>query len=172
MQIWISIALIAFAPVVAGAQTPPPFAAAFDAIALNLTEAAAAMPGDKFLYRPLADLRSFGQIIAHVAGAHYLYCSQASGTKIPADVLKQLGTLRPYSDVATEAKARRYDKAELSDVLAQSIAFCKSAYESTDAKGWGRLIDNVAHSNEHYGNLVVYLRQNGIVPPSTARAGK
>jgi hypothetical protein len=57
-------------------------------------------------------------------------------------------------------------------MLAQSIASCKTAYESTDARGWGRLIDNIAHSNEHYGNLVVYLRQNGIVPPSTARATK
>ena len=170
------IALIAFAvtllPGIGLAQTPPPFAAAFDAVAANLAEAAAAMPVDKFGHRPVAEVRSFGQVIAHVTGAHYLYCSQAAGTKLPPDVLKQLGALRPYSDVATEAKARAYGKAELAVLLTQSIAFCKSAYESTDAKGWGTLIDNIAHSNEHYGNLVVYMRQNGIVPPSTARMAK
>ena len=57
-------------------------------------------------------------------------------------------------------------------MLAQSIAFCKIAYESTGAKGWGTLINNIAHSNEHYGNLVVYMRQNAVVPPSTARVVK
>lgn len=164
--------LLTMAPATSGAQTPPRFAAAFDAVAANLSEAAAAMPVDKFTYRPVAEVRSFGQIVAHVTGAHYLYCSQASGGTMPREVMKQLGALRPYSDVATEAKARAYDKAELSGLLKQSIAFCKSAYESTDAKGWGTLIDNIAHSNEHYGNLVVYMRQNGIVPPSTARTGK
>jgi uncharacterized damage-inducible protein DinB len=164
--------LITLIPASARSQTPPAFAAAFDAVAANLSEAAAAMPADKFGYRPVAEVRSFGQIIAHVTGAHFLYCSQASGTKMPPEVLKQLGALRPYSDVPTEAKARTFDKAELSALLAHSIAFCKGAYEATDAKGWGRLIDNIAHSNEHYGNLVVYMRQNAIVPPSTARSAK
>ena len=164
--------IVVVAPTVVTAQTPPAFAAAFDAFAMNLSEAAAAMPAEKFRYRPAAEVRSFGQIIAHVTGAHFLYCSQASGTKLSPDVLKQLGALRPYSDVPTEAKARSYPKEELSALLAQSITFCKSAYESTDARGWNRLIDNIAHSNEHYGNLVVYLRLNGIVPPSTARATK
>ena len=89
---------------------------------------------------------------------------------MPPEVLKQLGALRPYSDVATEAKARAHHKAELSALLDQSIAFCKSAYESTDAKGWGTLINNIAHSNEHYGNLVTYMRLKGLVPPSTERA--
>jgi uncharacterized damage-inducible protein DinB len=166
------VALVLLTPALGGAQTPPPFAAAFDAIAGNLSDAAAAMPAEKFAYRPVAEVRSFGQIIAHVTGAHFLYCSQASGAKIPAEMLKQLGGLRPYSDVPAEAKARSYDKSELSALLAQSVAFCKGAYESTDAKGWGTLINNIAHSNEHYGNLVVYMRQNGIVPPSTARTAK
>jgi hypothetical protein len=172
MKPMLIVMLLVLLPASAGAQTPPAFAAAFDAIAANLSEAAVAMPADKFGYRPVAEVRSFGQIIAHVTGAHFLYCSQASGTRMPADVLKQLGALRPYSDVPTEAKARAFDKAELSAMLAQSIAFCTSAYESTDAKGWGRLIDNIAHSNEHYGNLVVYMRQNAVVPPSTARTAK
>ena len=171
MKITVLLALLV-TPAAAAAQTPPAFAAAFDAFAMNLSEAAAAMPAEKFAFRPAAEVRSFGQIIAHVTGAHFLYCSQASGAKLPPEVLKQLGALRPYSDVPTEAKARPYDKAELSALLEQSITFCKSAYESTDARGWNRLIDNIAHSNEHYGNLVVYLRLNGIVPPSTARAAK
>jgi len=159
-------------PAMSAAQTPPQFAAAFDAIAANLSDAATAMPADKFGYRPVAEVRSFGQVIAHVTGAHFLYCSQALGTRMPPEVLKQLGALRPYSDVPTEARARPYDKSELSALLAQSLAFCRSAYESTDAKGWGTLINNIAHSNEHYGNLVVYMRQNAIVPPSTARTAK
>ena len=172
MKTTVLLALMLLMPATITAQTPPAFASAFDAFAMNLSEAAAAMPAEKFGYRPSAEVRSFGQIIAHVTGAHFLYCSQASGTRMPPDVLKQLGALRPYSDVPTEAKARAYDKAELSALLTQSITFCKTAYESTDARGWGRLIDNIAHSNEHYGNLVVYLRLNGIVPPSTARASK
>jgi uncharacterized damage-inducible protein DinB len=172
MRILLLMALMVATAVPAGAQTPPAFAAAFDDIALNLAEAAAAMPADKFGYRTGAEVRSFGQIIAHVTGAQYLYCSQATGMKMPPDILKQLGALRPFSDVPTEGKARAYDKTELSALLIQSIAFCKTAYESTGARNWRRLIDNIAHSNEHYGNLVVYLRLNGIVPPSTARTSK
>jgi hypothetical protein len=79
--------------------------------------------------------------------------------------------MRPFSDVATESKGRAYQKDELVAFLTESIAFCKTAYAAAAANA-RVLVDNIAHSSEHYGNLVVYLRQNGIVPPSTARAGK
>ena len=107
MKTMLTVLILTLVPAIAGAQTPPPFAAAFDAIAANLSDAAAAMPGDKFSYRPVAEVRSFGQILAHVTGAHYLYCSQASGTMMPPEVLKQLGALRPVLGCAHRSQGAR-----------------------------------------------------------------
>jgi hypothetical protein len=163
--------LMLFVPATAAAQTATRFAGAFDVVSLDLAESAALMPADKYGYRPTPEVRSFGQIVAHVTGGQFLYCSQATGTKPPPDVFARLGAMRPFSDVATESKGRAYQKDELVAFLAESIAFCKTAYTAAGASA-RVLVDNIAHSSEHYGNLVIYLRQNGIVPPSTARAGK
>ena len=80
------------------------------------------------------------------------------------------------------------DKAALTKALTESLLYCDAAYAATTDTNFGRLVKlatpsggsqasrgsvlvfNTTHNNEHYGNLVVYLRLKGLVPPSTARA--
>ena len=150
---------------------------AFKEVAGDLRAAARVLPAESYGYRPAPAVRSFGQIVAHLAGANYLYCSQAKGTRLDPAIGARLGELRPFSDVATEAKGRQYTKDELIAVLDASVEFCETVYATAEQgtiapTALRALVGNIAHSNEHYGNLVTYLRLNNIVPPSTERRRK
>jgi len=136
----------------------------------NLTRATAAMPDARFSFKPVDTVRTFGQIVAHVAGANYIFCAAARGEKAP------------FSEDHFEKTATT--KAAIAKALADSIAYCDPAYKSLDDRqaaemvaapfGSGKsarasaLIGNTGHLQEHYGNLVTYLRINGIVPPSSS----
>jgi len=136
----------------------------------NLTRATAVMPDARFNFKPVDTVRTFGQIVAHVAGANYIFCAAARGEKAP------------FSEDHFEKTATT--KAAIAKALADSIAYCDAAYESLDDRqaaemvaapfGSGKsarasaLIGNTGHLQEHYGNLVTYLRINGIVPPSSS----
>ena len=136
----------------------------------NLTRAAEAMPDNKFNFKPVDTVRSYGQIVAHVAGANYIFCAAARGEKAP------------YSEDHFEKSATT--KAAIVKALGDSIAYCDAAYKTLDDRNAGEMIaapfgdgkdarasalmGNSGHLQEHYGNLVTYLRINGIVPPSSA----
>jgi uncharacterized damage-inducible protein DinB len=139
----------------------------------DLAEAAENMPADEYAFRPTPQLRTFGQIIGHVIDANFFFCSQAAGEKSPATA--------DYEQIA--------DKAALVKALNDSLVYCDRVYAATtDANfiqpmqilnigGAGStntlrgalLMYNIAHNNEHYGNMAVYIRLRGHVPPSTAR---
>jgi len=139
----------------------------------DLAEAAESMPADEYAFRPTPQVRTFGQIIGHLVDANFFFCSQVAGEKSPATA--------DYEQVT--------DKAVLVKALNDSLVYCDRVYAATtDAKfiqplqiahvvGTGStdtlrgavLMYNIAHNNEHYGNLAVYMRLKGHVPPSTAR---
>jgi uncharacterized damage-inducible protein DinB len=127
------------------------------------------MPEAKYSFKPVDAVRSYGQIIGHVADANFMFCATAKGEKNPAEG-------KGYEKVA--------GKAALVQALKDAFAYCDAVYTWPDAKftdmaelfgtkmtrlGW--LIMNVAHDNEHYGNIVTYLRINGLVPPSSQGGG-
>jgi len=137
----------------------------------NLAEAAAAMPDAEYGFKPTPEVRSFGQVIGHVINANFFFCSQARGEKSPAT--------QDYEKVA--------DKATLVKALNDALAYCDGAYNDTTYSTFQTLVKvaapskeqtprgmvlmfNTTHNEEHYGNLVVYMRLKGHVPPSTARA--
>ena len=136
----------------------------------NLTRATEAMPDARFNFKPVDTVRTYGQIVAHVAGANYIFCAAARGDKAP------------FAEDHFEKTATT--KAAIAKALAESIAYCDAAYTSLDDRraaeivaapfGSGKaarasaLIGNTGHLQEHYGNLVTYLRINGIVPPSSS----
>lgn len=140
----------------------------------NLADAAEEMPAEEYAFRPTPQVRTFGQLIGHLTEANFFFCSQAADKKYP---------------VTTDYEKIR-DKATLVKDLHDSLAYCGAVYAATtDANflqpvkvsyGPGSassntvrgavLMFNTAHNNEHYGNIVVYMRLKGHVPPSTARA--
>ena len=138
----------------------------------NLIEAAAAMPAADYGFKPTPQIRSFVELLGHVAFANYYFCSMAKGEPIPTSV--------NFERTVT-------DKAGMVKALGDALNYCDGVYkETTDANanqlvkmagpgGSGQstralvLVFNTTHNNEHYGNVILYLRLKGIVPPSTAR---
>lgn len=133
----------------------------------HITTAADELPESKYAYQPTPDVRTFGQLVGHVAGAQYLICAAALGEP-------------PRNE--DDIEKSRTKKAELVAALKASTQYCTRAYGQTDqaaqqkTKLFGQertrlyaLGLNAAHDAEHYGNIVTYLRLNGIVPPSSRR---
>jgi uncharacterized damage-inducible protein DinB len=127
--------------------------------------AAQKMPEENYSFKPTPEVRTFGQLVGHVADASYMFCSQAIGEANPAKDIEKTKT----------------SKADLVAALKDGVAYCTKAFDSmTDAKGsqvvklfnfdLARLTVfsiNSAHTDEHYGNMVTYLRLKGIVPPTS-----
>jgi uncharacterized damage-inducible protein DinB len=149
--------------------------AMFGTIRRDLADAAETMPAEDFGFKPTPDIRSFGQLVGHVINGNFFFCSQANGAAVPT----------------TTNFERVSDKPALIKGLTDALAYCDSVYQSTtdsnfnDAvtvKGFpgmnpttvttrgAALMFNTTHDNEHYGNIVIYLRLKGKVPPSTARS--
>ncbi len=130
-----------------------------------LLRSAEKVPEENYSFKPTDAVRSYGQIIGHLADAQYLFCSIALGEKGPAPGIEKSKT----------------SKADLIAALKESFAYCDKAYDGmTDAsaketvKFFGNdapriapLTVNNMHNMEHYGNLVTYMRLKNIVPPSS-----
>lgn len=115
-----------------------------------VTKAADLVPADKYTYRPAQSVRTYGQLIGHIADGHTYYCGLAAGRNAQ------------WSDAIEKGTT---DKATLAQKLKQSIDACNAAYGG--AGQVGPMIDNVGHTNLHYGNIITYLRMLGLVPPSS-----
>ena len=130
-----------------------------------LVSSAEKMPEENYNFKPTDAVRSYGQIVGHVADAQYMFCSVALGEKNPGLKIEQTKTT----------------KADLVAALKEAVAYCDKAYDSmTDASGsqmvklfdmdlpkLGALNINNMHDMEHYGNLVTYMRLKNIVPPTS-----
>jgi uncharacterized damage-inducible protein DinB len=130
--------------------------------------AAEKMPEESYSFKPTADVRSFGQLVGHLADSQYFFCASAAGDTKPAGGIEKSKT----------------SKAELVAALKEAVAYCGKTYAGmTDAKGsemmkmmnydFARLTvlsANTAHDYEHYGNMATYMRIKGIVPPSSEKS--
>lgn len=134
-----------------------------------ILKSAEQMPEADYSFKPVATVRSFGEILGHVAGSELMSCAAALGEP-------------PRSEDAVEKAAT--SKAALIAALKESAQYCARAYSMSDADAAGRtklfgqdqskmwaLVQNASHVAEHYGNLVTYLRIKGMVPPSSQRSG-
>ncbi len=161
-----AVALAVTAP--ASAQTGPmasALKAQYQLVKNNITKSAEKVPESLYSFQATPKVRTFGQIIGHIADANQNICAAAtSGT--------------PAKDSAEKTKT---SKADLQKALADGFASCDAAFASmTDAKAaemtkffggeqprLAVLSFNTAHDFEHYGNLVTYMRLKDIVPPSS-----
>lgn len=131
----------------------------------TLLSSAEKMPEENYRFKPTDAVRSFGQLVGHVADSNYLFCSIALGEKNPAP----------------NAEKTKTSKADLIASLKDASAYCDKAYNGmTDAtatqivKLFGRDVPRIGllninnlHSAGHYGNMVTYMRLKNIVPPTS-----
>lgn len=163
-----AVLLVVAAALPAAAQSNPSTAAIkaqFAGIAGNLAKTAEKVPENLYSFKATPEVRSIGQLIGHIADGQFSMCAAAAGEKAPQSGIEKSKT----------------SKADLSKALTDSIAYCNTVIDGmNDQKGMevikfftgpsprlNVLTFNIAHSYEHYGNLVTYMRLNKIVPPSS-----
>jgi hypothetical protein len=149
----------------------------FKVVEKNVVGAAEAMPADKYQFAPtegeFKGVRTFGQQVKHAAATNYILAAAALGEKPPPDAGDETG---PES-VRT--------KAEIIEYLKGSFEYLHRAAVTIDEKGiavgsspisplhagtatrMGLTVEALIHAYDHYGQMVEYLRMNGIVPPAS-----
>lgn len=139
----------------------------------EITRSAAKFPEEFYALRPgpQTEVRTFGQLVGHLANFNYLWCSQAKGEKNPA---------------ADRDFEKLTSKADLTKALDDAFAYCAPLYtDLTEASGqevleitqengskrrinrMSLLVLNFGHNQHHYGNMVTYMRIKSIVPASS-----
>ena len=165
------LAVIA-SPVLAQAPAPAPVAnPAVHALERSLGQAqgfitagAEQVSEADYAFKPTPEVRSFGQLIGHVADSNYAICAAVLGETAPA----------------ADIEKTRTAKADLVAALKASFEYCGKAFALPDAEAFkvvtlfgkerarfNGLLLNVNHDYEHYGNIVTYMRLKGLVPPSS-----
>ena len=162
----VMICLLAIAA--AGIAQDNPFSSfnkrAFGQMKIWIVSSAEKMPEEGYGFKPTDSVRSFGQVLGHVADSQYYFCATALGEK----------------PTPREIEKTKTSKADLVPALKEAFAYCDKAYNTmTDAtsetvKMFGGdlpkpivLTVNDMHLSEHYGNIITYLRLKNIVPPSS-----
>jgi uncharacterized damage-inducible protein DinB len=153
---------------VLNAQTANPLSTearqVYTSVKNNILRSAEKMPEENYTFKPAPRVRTFGQILGHVAEEQYIFCGAVRGEQKAVDIEKT-----------------KTSKADLLAARRESFAYCDTAYDGlTDAAAvemvkagaaehtkLRMLWVNTVHDNSHYGNLVTYLRIKGLVPPST-----
>ena len=167
------------------AQAPPTtLAAALDrdvtSVEKEVVEAAEAMPEDKFNFSPESlnipgaqykGVRSFAVQVKHVAASNYFIWSPLTGEKVPESVKDGNGP----ADLKTKAEIIKFLKESfaLGHRAAATITPDNMLQNPGTSKSTRLRLANfgVAHAFNHYGQMVEYLRMNGIVPPETVSRG-
>ncbi len=139
-----------------------------DVTATNLLRTAEMLDEALFAYRPTDDVRTAGQILAHVANAQFAFCSAAAGEANPNQENYEETATTPEAVVAALQAGFDYC-AGVYDRLTDAEGAVMRSFFGREMAGSGILAFNSAHNYEHYGNLVTYLRLNGLVPPSSQR---
>jgi uncharacterized damage-inducible protein DinB len=176
-----SFVLVLAAPAVLPAQDQRPETPSFSAFLKNMymgnrgeiSRSATKFPEEFYGLRPgpQMEVRTFGQLVGHLANYNYLWCSEAKGEKNPAEG-------KDFEKLTS--------KADWTKALAGAFAYCDAVYNSlTDASGQevieitqengakrrinrlSLLVLNYGHNEHHYGNIITYMRMKSIVPASS-----
>lgn len=171
----IGAALTTQAQIPAAPFTPPTASApekdvlrSYNGLKMNILKSADKMPAEGYSFRPEPDIRSFARILNHVTEAQLRSCGALNGTA---------------PDTLPKVPPETADKSAVVSALQASFAECDKAYagltsanlmesvslgQITRARvsiAWG----NVAHDDEQYAALALYMRLKGIAPPSTEK---
>ena len=146
----------------------------YDIIKGYIIKAAAKMPEEHYAFKPTPEVRSFGQLLGHIADSNFVICATVAGEKPP------MGSFEP----ATSLEQTKTTKADLAKALGDSFAYCDKVHAGMTVAAGAELTKtfvgqtaklsflefNTHHDFEHYGNVVTYMRLKGLVPPSSERS--
>jgi uncharacterized damage-inducible protein DinB len=163
------LAIVLLAPAAVHAQSSNPLSAnarvQFTALSGFVARSAEKIPESLYSYQPTPEVRTIRQLFGHIADAYFQMCSTADGADQPRGGIENGVT----------------SKADLIAALSEGVSYCQRVMGAmTDQRGTepvpylfgptprlAMLFFVTTHTYEHYGNLVTYMRLNGIVPPSS-----
>jgi uncharacterized damage-inducible protein DinB len=143
----------------------------------EITSAVEAMPADKFGFAPtdgeFKGVRTFGQMVKHLSATNHILAAAALGEEPPIDAGDEVGPDR----VRTKAEILVYLKSSFAH-LDQAIGAIGqtdtpvnsspiSPLKRNDVTRSGLIVESLMHAFDHYGQMVEYLRMNGVVPPAS-----
>jgi len=141
--------------------------ATFQRAATEIIDVAEAMPAEKYGYKPTPEISSFGDQLVHVAGITQRFIDAAKGTKTDAAHHGAMAKPEVIALLKTTFQSAQEMITPLTDAqLLEPVKFPFGDRTVTRATFWQGPLFQIRN---HYGQLVVYLRMNGIVPPTTAR---
>ena len=135
----------------------------------EVVSAAEVMPEDKYNFAPkdgtFEGVRTFAQQVTHIAASQYYYFGNFGIKGVDSDAIDKL----TKKDDVIQALRNSYAFAQQAiDTITVENAFEPLGGEHKATRA-GLVATTLAHTNDHYGQLVVYLRMNGIIPPATER---
>jgi hypothetical protein len=164
-RVFQTVVLSVFAAAAATAQNPfsTDTKSSYTGIKTTLLKAADKMPEADYSFKTVPAVRTYGEMIGHIADIQMMLCGLAKGEQ-----------QKPVS-------AGKTSKADLTAALKASFDYCDTVYNSLDDKSGATVVKmfgrdmtklgvlnfNTMHNNEMYGTMVAYLRIKGIVPPSS-----
>ena len=136
-------------PPAGGMSTDEALQKSFAQVSGYIAKSAEMIPAEKYTYQPTGTVRTVGQLIGHIADGYNYFCPVAAGKKVE------------WSDAVEKGNT---DKATVISKLKQAADACTAAHAGG---AHPPLIQNLGHTNLHYGNLITYMRMLGLVPPSS-----
>ena len=160
----------------AQAEPAKAFDVALSSVEKEFMSAANAMPAEKYSFTPASlaisgakydGVKTFAQEVTHVTQANYFYFSAASGLK-PDPNVKAIGALKTKAEIVAAAAASFTFGHRAMATLTKQNAF--DVVKGDDVQTRATLAgEAVAHAFDHYGQMVEYLRMNGVVPPASVK---
>jgi hypothetical protein len=151
-------------------------------VLLKITEkmlvgAAQAMPADKYGFAPtdgeFKGVRTFGAMVKHLSATNYIAAASALGQEPPANAGDELGPegVRTKDEILTYLKGSFAQLDQAAQAIGDTTVSVNSTPISPLKKGEvtrvALIVESLAHAFDHYGQMVEYLRMNGIVPPAS-----
>jgi uncharacterized damage-inducible protein DinB len=134
----------------------------------NIAGSVDKMPAVHFSFKPVPEVMSYAELITYVVQTQYGYCTVKGGTNTGASL-----------------NVKVTDKAAVGRLMKDSFAYCDDAFAAVTTGNAQEMLTRgsapnqrqlarvnqltqlIVHGNEHYGNLVTYMRMRGIVPPTS-----
>lgn len=135
--------------------------------AKNLTAAVEAMPADKFSYKPTEGQMTFGALAEHIAESNNLLCSKLSSQAAPSDKISEKD---PKDKLVAAVKSSfAYCETALKGVQDSQLGEQVTLFGGHPAPKAAALIALAGGWADHYGAAAIYLRLNGILPPTAQK---
>jgi uncharacterized damage-inducible protein DinB len=124
-------------------------------------------PEDKYDFKPTPAQRSFAEQLLHAAGANYYFTNSAMGKELPAAEDPKRENYKTKTDVVAFVKKSVADGAAAIQAKGEKGLSSTVPYAHQETRLLDIAYGLIEHSGEHYGQLVVYYRLSGLVPPES-----